>query len=480
MKLIKPFLLSLGIFLLPYAAVFAEEPNLDDVLFDYYIFKEPFTGDLGEIRKKRMLRALVVSSKTGFFIDKGKIKGLEVEYLTQYEKILNQGIKEESDKIHIVYIPVTFDRLIPDLIAGKGDIAAAPLTITDTRQSKVDFATPGNRFVNELVITNHKTDKLKTLDDLSGRTVYILKGSSYADHLQAINKQMTKKGLKPIKIKPAAEHLTSEDLLEMINSGVMDITVVDDYKAELWAKVLPNIRVRKDLVINSSGLQGWAVRKNNPELLASLNREAQKVKKGTLMGNMLFNRFYKDTRWIKNPADQSEQKKLSQFVHLFKKYGDQYGFDQYALIAQAYQESGLDNKKKSHRGAVGIMQILPSTAADPNINISNVRKLENNIHAGAKYLHFIRQRYFSDPEISPIDQMAFTWAAYNAGPAKVRKMRNLAMKMGLDQNRWFNNVEVAAGKVVGVETVRYVSNIYKYYVAYQLMDKADKKNMAYN
>jgi membrane-bound lytic murein transglycosylase MltF len=227
-------------------------------------------------------------------------------------------------------------------------------------------------------------------------------------------------------------------------------------------------------------LQGWAVRKNNPELLASLNREAQKIKKGTLLGNMLFNRFYKNTRWIKNPSAQSDQKKLGQFVHLFKKYGALYGFDHYALIAQAYQESRLDNDLKSHRGAVGIMQVLPTTAADRNINIANIYQLENNIHAGTKYLHFLRQRYFSDPDISPLDQMAFTWAAYNAGPARVRKMRHLAWKMGLDQNRWFNNVEVAAGKIVGVETVRYVSNIYKYYVAYQLVEKADKKRVAFN
>jgi membrane-bound lytic murein transglycosylase MltF len=118
---------------------------------------------------------------------------------------------------------------------------------------------------------------------------------------------------------------------------------------------------------------------------------------------------------------------------------------------------------------VGVMQVLPSTAADPNVAIERIDELENNIHAGVRYLAFLRDRYFSDPEISPLDRNAFSWAAYNAGPAKVRKMRQQAAKMGLDPNIWFSNVEVAAARVVGREPVQYVSNIYKYYVAYRLV-----------
>jgi len=137
-------------------------------------------------------------------------------------------------------------------------------------------------------------------------------------------------------------------------------------------------------------------------------------------------------------------------------------------MAQAYQESGLDHSKKSQRGALGIMQLLPSTAADPNVNVGDIGNLENNIHAGAKYLAFIRDRYFGDAAISTEDRLAFSWAAYNAGPARVRKMRDKARTMGLDPNIWFANVELAAGKMTGRETVQYVANIYKYYVAYKL------------
>jgi membrane-bound lytic murein transglycosylase MltF len=155
------------------------------------------------------------------------------------------------------------------------------------------------------------------------------------------------------------------------------------------------------------------------------------------------------------------------YKDLFQKYANQYGFDWLLIAALAYQESGLDNNKKNKSGAVGIMQVLPSTGNDKNIRISKVHLLENNIHAGVKYLAFLRNRYFSDPQIQPRNQVRFALASYNAGPAKINRARTLAKEMGLDSTRWFRNVELAALKLIGQETVRYVSNINKYYVIYQ-------------
>ena len=151
------------------------------------------------------------------------------------------------------------------------------------------------------------------------------------------------------------------------------------------------------------------------------------------------------------------------------KYADRYDFDQLAIAAQAYQESGLDHGAKSSAGAIGIMQILPGTAKDPNVNIPDYDKLEPNIHAGTKYMAFLRDRYFSGPEFDAENRFAFSWAAYNAGPAKVRSMRKRAEKMNLDPNKWFGHVEFAALAIVGQETVRYVNNIFKYYIAYKVI-----------
>ncbi|TDJ32900.1 MAG: lytic transglycosylase F, partial [Gammaproteobacteria bacterium] len=213
----------------------------------------------------------------------------------------------------------------------------------------------------------------------------------------------------------------------------------------------------------------WAVRKNNPELLESLNAFLRQHRKGTLLGNIFFKRYFQDTKWVGNPLAQKERERLHKLLEIFARYSDEHGFDWTAIAAQGYQESRLDQNVRSAAGAIGIMQLLPSTAADPNVGIPDITTIENNIKAGVKYMAFLRDRYFSDPAIPPEDQVYFAFAAYNAGPARVRQLRDKASAMGLDPNRWFNNVERAAMVVIGRETVRYVANIYKYYIAYRLV-----------
>ena len=443
----------------------AQEHSLAD-----QIVQQKHTDDLPEISNRKRIRALVTYSRTDFFFDdSGAPKGLQVELLHEYEKQLNQEIKEEAERVRVQFIPTTFDRLIPDLLEGKGDIAAALLTLTPEREKKINFITSKRQKVAEVVVTHKSIGNISSVEDLSGQQLYVLRSSSYAEHLRTLNQTFKQNKLKPIEIVEAPPHQLSEDILELVNAGVVKITVVDDYKAKIWASVLPNIQVLESVAISRGNAIGWGIRKNNHELEKSLKVFLQKVKRGTLLGNMLFNRYYKKDRWIKDPNAQAERSKLLALIHLFRKYGDQYNFDFLAIAAQGYQESHLDQSKKSHRGALGIMQLLPSTAADKNVGIPNISNKEDNIHAGVKYLAFLRDRYFTDPLIGEEDRMAFSWAAYNAGPAKVRRMRDLAKKMGLDPNVWHSNVEVAAGKLVGRETVQYVDNIFKYYIAYSLV-----------
>jgi len=443
-------------------------PRANDNLHEQLSVAEQFSGDLPEMRERKRIRALVTYSKTDFFFHQGAAKGIQAEFLHEYEGFLNKGLKRAEDRIHITFLPVTFSELLPALQQGKGDIAAAFLTVTPQREKQVAFASGGKLQVSELVVTNKAVKHLEKIEDLAGKTVYVLSQSSYVEHLRHLNETFRKKKLAPIRIEQADPNLLSEDILELVNSGVVDITVVDDYKARLWAQVLPDIRVHENLKVTEANTIGWATRKDSEALTRSLDAFALKIRKGTLLGNMLFKRYYRDTRWINNPISKEEMRKLQAFVALFRKYGERYDFDHLALLAQAYQESGLDHSKKSHRGAVGVMQLLPSTAADANVNIRNITNLENNIHAGTKYLAFIRDRYFNDAAINTENRLALTWAAYNAGPARVKKMRDKAKKMGLDPDIWFSNVELAAGKMTGRETVQYVANIYKFYVAYKL------------
>lgn len=175
------------------------------------------------------------------------------------------------------------------------------------------------------------------------------------------------------------------------------------------------------------------------------------------------------TRWIENPTSGKKKARLERLRPLFDRFGQAYDLDPLALQALAFHESALDQGRRSARGAVGLMQMLPATARDPNVDIADIHKVENNVHAGAKYLAFLRDRYFSSADIDPQARMAFVWAAYNAGPARVAQMRKLAARMGLNPNRWFGHVEVAAGRLVGRETVKYVANIKKYLIAYRLL-----------
>ena len=444
----------------------AQEPgdSLANVFPD--IFALDSTDDLTAMKECKVIRALVTLSRTDFFFHEGQPKGLQVEMLQQYEKFLNKGVSRRELRTHIVYVPVPFNELIPALNEGRGDIAAAILTVTPEREKQAAFITGRQMAISEILVTHKSVDDIKNLYDLAGRRLYVLRGSSYVEHLEEINERFVVRRLPPIEIVEADSYLLSEDIIELVNAGIVEMTVVDDFKAELWARIFPDLVVREDVQINAGDYAGWAIRRDNPELAKSLGEFLPRVRMGSLLGNVLTERYFGTTEWISNPLDEAEREKLDRFITLFMEYGDKYGFDWVAVAAQAYQESGFDHNAKSTAGAVGIMQLLPSTAE--YIGFPEISEIDDNIHAGVKYLSFLRERYFSGPGLDETDRFAFTWAAYNAGPNKVIKMRALAEKMELDPDRWFQNVEYAALRLVGQETVKYVANIYKYYVAYSM------------
>ena len=426
-----------------------------------------YKDDLKSLKKRRHVRVLTPLNKTNFFLMEGKIHGFEYELLKGYEKFLNKGIKKKELRVVFEFIPTSRDQLLPKLVDGYGDIAAAGLTITDQRRRLADFTMPYLSGVNELIVTHKGAAKPSRIEDLAGHGIFVRKSSSYYESLLALNKKLKKSGKPAVRIMAADENLETEDILELVNSGAIDLTVCDSHIANIWAGVYSNLVVCEDLKLRTGGKIAWMVRKKSPQLLASLNTFIKKNKKGTLHGNIYFKRYYQENKWIKNPMDFENTPNYLKLKGLFQKYATQYGFDWLLIAALAYQESGMNNKKRNKSGAVGIMQVLPSTGRDKNIRISKVHLLENNIHAGVKYLAFLRSRYFSDHQIQPRNQVRFALAAYNAGPAKINRTRTRAKKMGLDPDRWFRNVELAALKTIGQETVRYVSNINKYYVIYQ-------------
>jgi len=453
------------------------DSNRSDILIDTVVSRS--TGDLDGMVKSKIIRILIVSSKTMYHIDKGKRSGIFYDLMMQFEKQINKNYKAEKKhiSIHVVFIPVSRDELIPSLVEGKGDIAVADIAITSKRKEKIDFSDPFFHNINEIIITGPSSPDIKTLEALSGKEVFVRPSSSYWEYLEKLNQHFSETGLELIKLKPAPEQLEDEDLMEMVNAGLIRITVVDDYKAELWAQVFKDIVLHTDIPIKTGDDIAWMIRKKSPLLMKEINKFAKDHKEGTLLGNILLNRYVDKKRFLKNATSQKEVKKFKKVVDSFYRYASKYKLNYLLMIAQGYQESRLDQNAKSHVGAIGIMQLMPATGKE--MKVGNIRKVDANIHAGIKYHHMLMDRYFSDASFDELNRTLFTFAAYNAGPARIQKIRQIAKKRGLNPNIWFDNVELIVAEKIGAETTGYVANIYKYYVAYKLFEeKKEEKRKA--
>ena len=430
----------------------------------------PWTGDFDGMLKRRSVRILVPYSKSQFFVSRGQQLGAVAELGGQLDQWLNAKYKTRAERINVWFIPVPRDDLLSALKDGRGDIAAGNLTITPERLAEVDFTGPWRSKVDEIVVTGPAAPPVRTIEDLAGREVFVHQSSAFAEHLRALNESFAAKGLKPITFRPADGNLEDEDILEMVNAGLLPLAVVDDYKAILWASVYRSLVPRPDLVVNSGGSIAWAIRKDSPRLKNELAAFVSQHRFGTAFGNDIRRRYSAVGQIVRNPYSDADTKRFHALVDIFKNQGKAYGFDWRMLIAQGYQESQLDQSLKAPGGAVGVMQILPSTAAAKPMSVTGVATEANrNVQAGAAYMRYLIDVYIGDePSVNERNRMLFAFAAYNAGPANLTKFRRLAMAEGLNPNVWFDNVEHAAAQVVGIVTVRYVSNIYKYYIAYTL------------
>jgi membrane-bound lytic murein transglycosylase MltF len=385
-----------------------------------------------------------------YYVD-GLPKGATYDLLQRLESYINKELGRRNIKVYVVVIPVSRDELIPAMLNGHADLVAGDLTITPERSALVSFARPMLRDIDEVIVTGPGAPPIESLDDLAEQDA-----------------DFESRGLKAPDIHLADEILEAEDLLEMVNSGMINMTVMDDYKAEFWATVFPNIVVRDDLVINEGGSIAWAIRKDNPQFAEIIKDFLRKYGKGTLVGNDTYNRYLSNASRVRCSHTNRALQRVRELISVFQKYGEMFEFDWLMLAAQAFQESGLRQDRKSPAGAIGIMQIKPSTAADKNVGIDDVTTVDGNVHAGAKYMRFIADRYFSDEKFNDLNQWLFSLAAYNAGPAKINRYRREAADNGYDPNRWFDNVEIVAARRIGSETVTYVSNVFKYYVGYQI------------
>ena len=434
---------------------------------------KPFTGDWDAMKQRKFLRALVVYSRTLYYVDRGQQRGATYEVLKAFEDEVNAKLKTKTYRFQVIFIPVSRDELIPALLDGRGDLAAANLTITPERQKLIDFTAPLRENVTEVVVTGPSGPKISTLDDLSGLAVHARRSSSYWEHLEGLNQRLVQAGKAPVKLVPVSEDLEDEDLLEMANAGLLPIVVCDAFILDFWKGVYTELSAEPEVALASSTDVAWMIRKDSPQLKAITDAFVRTHRKGTAFGNEFLRRYQKGARSVLGATAQSEMRKFNATVELFRKYAGKYEVDYLMMMAQGYQESRLDQKVKSPVGAIGVMQIMPATGAQ--MRVGDIHELEPNIHAGVKYLRHVEDTYFNEPSLDPTVKALFAFASYNAGPNRIQTLRKLAAKRGLDPNRWFKNVEYVVGEKIGQETVTYVSNIFKYYVAYDLVARAEQE-----
>jgi membrane-bound lytic murein transglycosylase MltF len=425
-------------------------------------------GDLDGMVKRHEIRVLVVPSRSGFFYDEGHPQGIYYEAFDEFQRFVNQKYKTGSLKVNVTYIPMRPQQLERALMQGVGDVIGYGVIVTPDREKEVLFTTPIDANVKQVIVTGPKALAIASLDDLSGKEIYVNPLTAYYQNLQRLSESFQKAGKPPILLKSADPDLTDEDLLEMVGAGLLPATVTINIRAEFWAKVFPHLTLHPNIILKEEGQLAWATRKDSPQLRQLLNDFVRGRQAGTMFGNVMLRRYLQNTKWVKDATSPEELKKFQAYVRYFKKYGAEYDFDYLMLVAQGYQESGLDQSLRNPSGAVGIMQVIPKYAAAPPISIPNVDIAEGNIHASAKMMRNIADTYFNDDKLDPLNKTLMVFASYNAGPNRIAGLRKRASSEGLDPNRWFGNVELVVAKEVGQQTVQYVSNVYKYYVAYKL------------
>jgi membrane-bound lytic murein transglycosylase MltF len=444
-------------------AVELPEAPLEDV---WPALSEEKFGDLDAMIERGEIRVLTTFTLGSYFIDRGQQRGVVYEMSQILEKYARDKLGKKARLLKVTIIPVRRDQLLPFLISGHGDVAFANLTVTPERSKIVDFSRPFSRKAQEVLVTGPSAPEVKTQTDLAGKEVVVPAASSYFESITELNEQFIKDGLEPIKITASDPRLEAEDILEMMNAGLLPTTVVDKHRLHVWKKIFKNLVVHEDIVFRQNAAIALAMRKESPQLKSLLDGFAYENRVGTLITNILLKKYGKNVGWARPALEREPFRRFEQLAGLFRTYGARYDFDWLMLASFAFQESGFDQSVRSPVGAIGVMQVMPATAADRAVGIPDIEDLENNIHAGTKYLNVLRNHYFADEAIDPTERMLFTMAGYNAGPNRINRLRRVAADRGLDPNVWFNNVELVVAAQVGREPIGYVGNIYRYYIAY--------------
>ncbi|MEM7488545.1 MAG: transglycosylase SLT domain-containing protein, partial [Pseudomonadota bacterium] len=394
--------------------------------------------------------------------------GVAIDIARELERFLAD--RPDAAETPTLVVPTPMPRAV--IATGVADGMADFTTLTVSRAEEADDLAYTRALIadiEDVPVLAPDIAGIETLDDLAGVPIYLSEDGRYARNALRLNDMREAEGLPPLDLRFVDGRLDDHDLMELVQIGVIPATIATDFKARFWQTAYTDIVVREDLPLTENARIAWSVRSDNPELLSVLDAFAETARQGTLLGNVVLDRYADSAEWIENLGTDEARTRIDEVGPVIRRYAERFGFDPDLLLAQAWQESRLDQSRQSQVGAVGVMQVMPSTAADPVVGIPDVTGLDENVHAGVKYLRWLRDTHFSDPAIDPLDRTLLSFAAYNAGPGGVERARARAAEMGLDPNVWFENVEIAIQQAVSREPAVYVRNIFKYYVSYHLL-----------
>jgi membrane-bound lytic murein transglycosylase F len=392
--------------------------------------RERYTGDLDEIKKRGVLRILTRNNSSAYFISKGQQYGFQFE--------LAQALAKELGVRLAVVVPPSRDNLIQALEDGEGDLIAAGMTVTGERGERVSFTYPVLESPRVLVTHPLIVKQLEQPEHAAQFAIHLNFNSTTLSDARALEKKI---GL-PLSLFGVEGGIEMEDMLARVASGEYEATIVDRDIFEL--ERASGVEIFARIELDGPHAKAWAVRKSSPVLRDRADKFLRREHKTGLI-RILHNKYFvlgsRATRVARDPELRADEEgRLSPFDELFKKEAAANELDWRLLVAVAHTESKLDAEAKSPFGAIGLMQVLPSTGQE--LGVADVTKPEDNIRAGARYIRKLIDA-FGGEGLEERQQIRFALASYNVGLGHVRDARVLAEQTGKDKNRWFGNVEQA-------------------------------------
>lgn len=436
--------------------------------------------DMPEIRERGELVAITSYSPLSYFIYRGEVMGYEYELLQLFGEYIGLPVRIE--------IARDFGQMMDMLDRGEGDLIAYGLTVTSARRERLAFSEPLNMTRQVLVqrkpdnwrqmmLHNIENELIRNPIELSGKTVYVRRGSAYLDRLINLSGEIGA----DIDVVEAEEGVTTEELIRSVAEGEIDYTVADENIAKIKSAYHQDLDV--ETAVSMPQQTAWAMRHTSPELLDTVNEWLEEARTQTDY-YVIYNKYYENRRAFRSRYSSDffpvTGGTISPYDELLQQYADELGWDWRLLAALIYQESQFDPAARSWAGAVGLMQLMPATAAE--FGADDPLNPEENIAAGIRFLQWL-QDYWKEHIEDEYERRKFVIASYNVGHGHVQDARRLAEAEGDDPDIWnghvaehmlnksnpefFNREEVRYGYASGLEPVNYVITILNLFEHYQ-------------